>query len=171
MLAGRPCIPPAGDSEGGVRAVRAGRVASPRAGPVPRLVGWLAGRHGGGQPGPGSFQPLGADRGQLLAALPQFQRLLEGEPARFEPFHHAGKLVAGLLVGKGVTICHENPHSWSPSPLAAPDGAEVVVAADLAGLADLPAARVPLAGLAGLAGLAAVTVRWSAAKRTVSRSP
>src|ERR1700722_12325538 len=73
-------------------------------------VGGLAGGHGGGQPGAGAVQPLGAHRGQLLAALPQVERLLEGEAARFEPLHHAGQLVPGLLVCEGFTIIHsKNP--------------------------------------------------------------
>src|SRR5580700_10190305 len=75
-----------------------------------RAVGGLAGRHGGGQPGTGAVQPLGADRGQLFAPLPQVKRLLEGEPARLEPLHHAGELVSGLLVREGFTISHsKNP--------------------------------------------------------------
>src|SRR3984957_2569688 len=75
-----------------------------------RAVGRLAGGDGGGQPRAGAVQPLGAYRGQPLAALPQVERLLEGEPARFEPLHHAGELVPGLLVSEGFTIGHnKNP--------------------------------------------------------------
>src|ERR1700728_293230 len=75
-----------------------------------RAVGGLAGGDGGGQPGAGAVQPLGADGGQLLATLPQVQRLLEGEPARFEPLHHAGELVSRLLVSEGFTVSHsKNP--------------------------------------------------------------
>ena len=73
--------------------------------PGSSVAGFAAG-HGGGQPGAGAVQPLGADRGQLLAALPEVERLLEGEPARFQPPHHAGELVACLLVGEGFTVSH-----------------------------------------------------------------
>src|SRR5215472_8426506 len=59
-------------------------------------------RHGRGHPGPGTFQPFGADGGQPLAPLPEVQRLLEGEPAGLEPLDHPGELVARLLVGQGL---------------------------------------------------------------------
>src|SRR6516164_3435165 len=111
MPAASRCIPPAGDSEGGVRAVGVR--------PAVRLArilvgGRLAGGHGCRQPGPGPFKPLGADRGQPLAALPKVKRLLEGESARLKPFHYAAKLVPSLLVGKAITVWHVNNPTRGP---------------------------------------------------------
>jgi hypothetical protein len=64
-------------------------------------VGWVSGpgRHGRGEPGPRPFQPLLADRCQLLATFPQIERLLQGQAARFQPLDYLGELVTGLLVG------------------------------------------------------------------------
>jgi AcrR family transcriptional regulator len=52
------------------------------------------------QPGPGAFQPLLADRGQPLAALPQVEGLLQGQAARLQLAHHLGELIPGLLVAE-----------------------------------------------------------------------
>src|SRR5262249_14541011 len=41
-----------------------------------------------------------ADAGELLATLPERERLLQGEPARLQATHDVGQLVAGLLVGQ-----------------------------------------------------------------------
>src|SRR5262249_9672463 len=82
----------------------------PRAGGRPRsewrvLVAALGSlRHNLGQPGPGPFQPLGADSGQALAALPQLQRLLEGQATGLEALDQFGQLVARLLVGRPLGL-------------------------------------------------------------------
>src|SRR5712691_2851783 len=61
----------------------AGRLERP-GGIVVRLVVARLLADGGGQARSRSLQPLFADRGQSLALLPQFERLLQCEPARFE---------------------------------------------------------------------------------------
>src|SRR5215475_7574964 len=53
----------------------------------------------GGQPRPGTLQPLQADGGQALAPFPELERFLQGEPSAFQPPDHLDELVARLLVG------------------------------------------------------------------------
>src|SRR5690606_6223139 len=64
-------------------------------------------RHGGGQLHPGALQPLLTDRGQLLTALPELDRLLQGEPARLQAAHHLGQLLACLLVRGRLLLSHK----------------------------------------------------------------
>src|ERR1700759_2699565 len=87
-------------------------------GPVPgraaRVTG-LARGDGRAEPGPGAVQPLGADRGELLAPLPQAERLLKGQAARLELLDYAAQLVAGLLIRQGITVSHERNPTRRPS--------------------------------------------------------
>ena len=55
-----------------------------------------------------------ADLGELLAALPERQRLLEGGAAGLEPAHHLDELLAGLLVARAVSSWRR-PHRRSPA--------------------------------------------------------
>ncbi len=70
--------------------------------PYPAGVTFGSGRGCGlGQPFSGSVQPVLADLGQRLAALPQGQGLLEGQPAALQLADDVGELLAGLLVALG----------------------------------------------------------------------
>src|SRR6266851_1421780 len=62
-----------------------------------------------GEPGPGAFEPLLADRGEPLAAFPEVERLLQGQPACLKPLDHVGELVTGLLVRKPVGLVAARP--------------------------------------------------------------
>src|SRR5262249_48303954 len=73
----------------------------------------------GVQLGTGAVQPSLADRGQLLAAFPQPERLLQGEPARLEPPYHVGQLVTCPLVRQGV-LPPPPPPPLAPPPLSSP---------------------------------------------------
>src|SRR6185312_293258 len=84
------------------RQVRRGASLKRRVLVVSRLTGVVAGGHGRGQPGPRAVQPLAAHRGQPLAALPQLERLLQGQPAGLQALDHRGQLVPGLLVAEGL---------------------------------------------------------------------
>src|SRR5437773_8230478 len=53
---------------------------------------------GGGEPRPGTLQPLQADGGEVLAPFPELERFLQGEPSTFQPPDHLDELVARLLV-------------------------------------------------------------------------
>src|SRR5262245_44711858 len=53
----------------------------------------------GGEPRPGTLQPLQADGGEALAPLPELERFLQGEPSALQPPDHLDELVARLLVG------------------------------------------------------------------------
>src|SRR5215831_539384 len=66
---------------------RRGRVARP-----------VLGGPGGGEPRPGTLQPLLADRGEPLASFPEFERFLQGEAPAFQPPHYLDELIACLLV-------------------------------------------------------------------------
>src|SRR6266487_1523627 len=54
---------------------------------VARLARWC---DSSGQPGAGAFEPLLADGGQLLAAFPEFQGLLQGQAAGFQALDELG---------------------------------------------------------------------------------
>src|SRR5206468_1571505 len=54
------------------------------------------------EPGPGAVEPPLADRRELLAALPEGQRLLQRGAACLEPAHHVDELVPGVLVARVV---------------------------------------------------------------------
>src|SRR5215472_6911312 len=66
-----------------------------RRGRIARLV---LGGQGGGQPRPGTLQPLLADRGEPLATLPELERFLQAEAPAFQPPHHLDELIACLLI-------------------------------------------------------------------------
>ena len=70
-----------------------------------RVVVVLVGGDRGVEPLPGAVEPLLADLRELLAALPQRQRLLEGRAAGLEPADHLDQLLAGLLVGELSRSC------------------------------------------------------------------
>src|SRR5437763_11981603 len=59
-----------------------------------------AGRAGGVEPGPGPVQPALAGVGELLAALPQRQGLLQGGTPGLQLLHHGGQFGTGLLVAQ-----------------------------------------------------------------------
>src|SRR5690606_13371437 len=63
------------------------------------LPGGVLGQ-GRGELGAGPLQPRLTRLRQLLAAFPQRQRLLEGQPARLQAAHHRRQLLAGLLVAQ-----------------------------------------------------------------------
>src|SRR4051794_23572666 len=56
--------------------------------------------------GPGAVQPFLADGGELLAALPQREGVLEGRRTGLEPAHHLDELFAGVLVGRARVVGH-----------------------------------------------------------------
>ena len=56
----------------------------------------------GVEPLPGAVEPVLADLGELLAALPERERLLEGGAAGLEPADDLDQLLAGLLVGRSA---------------------------------------------------------------------
>src|SRR4051812_34438278 len=71
----------------------------PRSGRHCRRIGLLAGvAERGVEALAGSVQPLLADVGELLAALPERQRLFQAQPAGLQPADHLGQLLPGLLV-------------------------------------------------------------------------
>jgi hypothetical protein len=63
------------------------------------VAGLVLDGQGGGKPRPGTLQPLQADGREALAAFPQLERFLQGEPAALQPPDHLDELVACLLVG------------------------------------------------------------------------
>ena len=62
--------------------------------------GGRAGGPGGVEAGAGAVEPALADVGQLLAPLPQGQRLLQGAAAGLQPLDDPGQLGPSLLVGE-----------------------------------------------------------------------
>src|SRR5690606_15303657 len=67
--------------------------------------GVVLGEHGV-QPGPGAIEPARADARELLAALPQSQRLLEVGAAGLEGADDLDQLVARLLVAQFRLLTH-----------------------------------------------------------------
>jgi hypothetical protein len=59
-------------------------------------IAWFSNRPG--QPRASAVEPPLAYSSELLAALPQLQRLLERSAARFQPADHLGEFCPGLFV-------------------------------------------------------------------------
>ena len=72
---------------------------------VTRLLDLVRLDRGVVEPLPGAVEPLLAQRRQLLAALPERERLLQGGAAGLEPTDHLDQLLTGGLVGR-LLVAH-----------------------------------------------------------------